>query len=202
VDINATKSWKGQNSSVITDFPELFTNEISDKRNPFDVLVLDIDGVLTNGTKLYSLDGTVAGKRYNDRDFTAIKRFLTEGIDVVFLSGDKAVNEAMAKLRGIEFVYAKSLDGNIEKSIYVDEIRQKYGAETLAYVGDDFYDLSGMSVADLSFCPADASPEVKSFASRVLSSRGGHGVVAELFNLYFSERTTKYPHDFVKSRFC
>ena len=201
VDINAEKASHGNNCAVLTDYPNKLSNGVVRKKNPFDVLVLDIDGVLTNGTKLYSPEGFIIGKRFNDRDFTAIKRFLTEGVDVVFLSGDKTVNEAMAKNRGIEFIYSKSDDGNIDKSVYVDQIRRKYDAQVVAYIGDDFYDLSGMAVSDFSFCPSDASSDVKRFADQVLSSGGGNGVVAELFDLYFSKRATRYPHDYIKSRF-
>jgi len=202
VDIDAKKDSPGMNHSILTDYPNKLRKSIDNKNKPFDLLILDIDGVLTNGTKLYSPEGSVIGKRFNDRDFTAIKRFLTEGVDVVFLSGDKTVNEAMANHRGIEFIYSKSKDGNIDKSIYVDEIRGKYKAQVVAYIGDDYYDLSGMAVSDFSFCPSDASSDVKQFADRVLSSAGGSGVVAELFDLYFSGRATKYPHDYIKSRFA
>lgn len=201
VDINGTRAEYGSNYSILTDYPKKLSTLMTPGKAPFDVLVLDIDGVMTNGTKLYTSEGVVTGKRYNDRDFTAIKRFLTEGIEVVFLSGDKTVNEGMAKSRGIEFVYAKSPDGNIDKSKYIDKIRDKYGAKTIAYVGDDFYDLSAMAVADISFCPSDASSDVKSFADHVLTSAGGTGVVAELFDLVFSNEMTKYPHDFIKSKF-
>ena len=63
----------------------------------FDLLILDVDGVLTNGTKVYDIDGNVVHKVFNDRDFTAIKRFKEEGVNVFFLSGDKKFNEEIAK---------------------------------------------------------------------------------------------------------
>lgn len=48
------------------------------------LLILDIDGVMTNGTKVYDDDHNVLSKSYNDKDFTAIKIFKQMGIDVCF----------------------------------------------------------------------------------------------------------------------
>ena len=82
---------------VITDFPSKLISTVAPP--PFDLLVLDIDGVMTDGTKAYGRNGRAFSKRYCDRDFTAIKRFKAAGVEVVFLSGDKSVNEAMARRR-------------------------------------------------------------------------------------------------------
>lgn len=201
IDLNAEMPEYGHLHSVMTDFPEKLSLNSTFVELPFDLLILDIDGVMTNGTKMYGVDGEVLGKRFNDKDFTAIKRFLAQGIDVVFLSGDRSVNEKMAEIRGIEFVYSKSKDGVLDKSRFVDELRMKYGARKVAYVGDDYYDLGAMLKADITFCPADAVIDVKKYVSHVTNCRGGEGVVAELFELSFRERRTVYAHDFIKSRF-
>ena len=71
--------------------------------NIIKLLILDIDGVMTDGTKLYGLDGLTMGKRYCDRDFTAIKQFKASGVQVCFLSGDDKVNEQMAKTRKTDY---------------------------------------------------------------------------------------------------
>ena len=60
------------------------------------LLILDIDGVLTDGTKTYDKDHNVLSKRFMCKDFTAIKKFIAANIDVVLISGDKW-NEKMAK---------------------------------------------------------------------------------------------------------
>ena len=52
------------------------------------LLILDVDGVLTDGNKTYDINHTCVYKKFNDRDFTAIKRFKATGINVVLLSGD------------------------------------------------------------------------------------------------------------------
>ena len=50
----------------------------------FKLLILDVDGVLTTGCKTYDLEGNVISKEFNDKDFTAIKRFKEKGLKVCF----------------------------------------------------------------------------------------------------------------------
>jgi 3-deoxy-D-manno-octulosonate 8-phosphate phosphatase (KDO 8-P phosphatase) len=152
----------------------------------FDLLILDIDGVLTNGTKVYDLNGDVVNKVFNDRDFTAIKRFFSKGINVCFLSGDKKFNEIMANRRNIDFFYGRDKKGNMNKINILNSILSKYDSKKFAYVGDDFYDLEIIKKADISFCPSDAIEDIKKFSNYILSSKGGEGVVAEIFDFYNS----------------
>ena len=66
-----------------------------------ELVILDIDGVLTDGKKYYDKTGMPFAKTYCDKDFTAIKRFRGAGVSVCFLSGDENVNKEMAKNRNI-----------------------------------------------------------------------------------------------------
>ena len=52
------------------------------------LLILDVDGIMTDGIKYYDREGTVKLKTFCDKDWTAIKRFRAIGINVVFLTGD------------------------------------------------------------------------------------------------------------------
>ena len=88
------------------------------------LLILDIDGVMTDGTKLYGLDGLTMGKRYCDRDFTSIKQFKAAGVQVCFLSGDDKVNEQMAKNRKTDFYYSRGR----EKTDYLSEFEKTYNS--------------------------------------------------------------------------
>lgn len=65
------------------------------------LLVLDVDGILTDGKKYYGIDGIPFAKTFCDKDWTSIKRFQALGIPVVFLSGDTRINESVAKNRNI-----------------------------------------------------------------------------------------------------
>ena len=65
----------------------------------YELLILDVDGVLTTGKKYYDLNGNTIMKTFNDRDFTAIKQFMCSGLNVIFLSGDQQVNQQVAEKR-------------------------------------------------------------------------------------------------------
>jgi len=145
------------------------------------LLVLDVDGVLTSGRKPYDSAGKVNHKEFNDKDFTAIKRFVEAGIPVVWLSGDKNINEVVAANRNIPFYYAKK-DGRLSKKEFVPIFCDAYGckASEICYVGDDYFDLDIIKELDVCYCPSDAVKEVK-VSSLMLDCAGGCGVVAELF---------------------
>ena len=67
------------------------------------LLVLDIDGILTNGKKTYDKYGNIISKSFCDKDWTAIKRFKSLGVEVMFLSGDP-FNEGVANKRNIDII--------------------------------------------------------------------------------------------------
>ena len=148
------------------------------------LLILDIDGVMTDGTKLYDLNGEVSHKRYCDLDFTAIKRFKEMGWSVCFVSADKSVNEAMAKKRGIDFYHSRQPDGSIDKSLILPDIMSKYrikDVKDVVYVGDDVHDLSIMRMVGKSFCVLNSPLVVKNeIPSLPVSS--GQGVVKQLYD--------------------
>lgn len=161
------------------------------------LLILDIDGVMTDGTKMYDLDGNVFGKKYNDKDFTAIKRFIASGVKVCFLSGDVNVNEAMAKKRNIDFYYSRGSNGIIDKAAFIPIFEEKYNvtADEMAYVGDDYFDLSIINKLFYTYCPSDSPLCVKDAVNVVLSPKAGDAVIANLYDLLTSFGTIKEASD-------
>ena len=157
------------------------------------LIILDIDGVMTDGRKFYISDGTTLCKQYNDKDFTAIKRFLALDINVCFLSGD-IWNKKMADLRNIKFYSGRNEDGNLSKLQSLHIILQDYNVsknETL-YVGDDIFDIEVLTYVKEGFCPKDSPSDVKN-VSTVLNRSGGEGVIAELFDLLLERGQIKKP---------
>ena len=154
----------------------------------FDLLILDVDGVLTNGTKVYDIEGNVVNKVFNDRDFTAIKRFKEKGVNVCFLSGDKKFNEEIAKKRNIDFFYGRNDNGEMDKISKLRELLIQYNSKKFAYVGDDYYDLEMIKSSDTSFCPNDAVDDIKKASDYVLNLKGSEGVVAEIFTMYIENK--------------
>lgn len=151
------------------------------------LVILDIDGVMTDGRKYYGLDGMPFAKTYCDKDFTAIKRLRGAGVEVCFLSGDNTVNQAMAKNRNIDFFYARGKD----KMDFIPEFQEKYNTtpEHMAYIGDDLFDSSMLEAVRYPFCPADACREVKKICvhavgyHNILQSNGGCNVIMEMVEL-------------------
>jgi 3-deoxy-D-manno-octulosonate 8-phosphate phosphatase (KDO 8-P phosphatase) len=144
------------------------------------LVILDIDGVLTDGSKIYGQDGLCHYKRYCDKDFTAIKKLMACGVSVCFLSGDSSVNLSMAQNRNIDFYLSKNLD----KASFVDEFKQKYkcSSEEMLYIGDDIFDVSLLKIVGYPVCPSDACQEVKDCSELILNSKGGDNVIMELFD--------------------
>lgn len=122
------------------------------------LVILDIDGVMTDGRKYYNAEGMPFIKTYCDKDFTAIKRLRGAGVSVCFLSGDDFINKAMAKNRNIDFYSARGKD----KADFLDEFEATYGATRaeMAYIGDDLFDYSVMAAVGHAYCPSDACPDI------------------------------------------
>jgi len=143
------------------------------------LIILDVDGVLSDGKKWYDSTGRTILKTFCDKDFTAIKKFKSGGCSVMFLSGDKSINEQIAKNRNIYFVYTRGKC----KSEFLEQIKAKYNVadNEIAFMGDDTFDKGLMDKLKYSFCPSDAPKEVKLSCHNVLNNTGGNNCVLELY---------------------
>jgi len=153
------------------------------KKEDIRFLVLDVDGVLTDGGMYYSNSGDEF-KKFNTKDGMGIKEILKKGVKVGFLSNGK--NDALIKNRAellkVKYVYV----GNENKLKVLDKWLKKLKLtyNNVAYVGDDINDLEVMGVVGLSACPGDAVKAVKAKAGLILSKNGGEGCVRELIDEY------------------
>ena len=143
------------------------------------LLVLDIDGVLTDGIKPIDEDGNVLWKNFYDKDFSALNE-LRKWFDVVFLSGDNRINENMAARKGIPFYWSYE---DKKKTLQIILEERSLTKHEVVFVGDDVPDLECLSFIPLSFCPADAIGAARERATFILKINGGHGVIVELKEL-------------------
>jgi len=137
------------------------------------VLLLDFDGVLTDGTKIYDLDGKVMAKAVNDRDRLAVIQLMREGWRIIVVSGDARCNKGVIEDLGAEFVYARGGDKlSIVSEMPIDKT-QTY------FIADDIRDVPVMKMLSKphSFCPKDCVPSVKKFA-KIINCLSGKGVVS------------------------
>ena len=151
------------------------------------LLILDVDGVLTDGKKTYDVSGNVISKTFNDRDWTAIKQFKAAGWKVVFLSGDRCVNEAVAKNRNSPFYCNRPTKGEgpmRDKAEWVNIFTKEYKTSNfkMIYIGDDIFDINIMLSVGRSYCPSDAPWAVKEAATGVLQGKSGDNLISELWD--------------------
>jgi YrbI family 3-deoxy-D-manno-octulosonate 8-phosphate phosphatase len=147
------------------------------------LLVLDVDGVMTNGGMYYTESGDEF-KKFNTKDGMGIKRAKQAGMELGILSSgfNSKLIERRAALFGIERVHV----GSGEKLPILQGWCSDLGLElhNVAYLGDDINDLPIMERVALSACPADAVPAIKDVARVHLSKKGGEGCVRELIDNY------------------
>ena len=160
--------------------PSRLPSDVRNRLEPIKVLILDVDGVLTDGTLIYSAEGESL-KRFSVRDGLAVRLLLGAGVDVAVLSG--RTSDAVT-VRCIELGMRQDLviQGSRDKSADFDRIEQLLGLEDreVAAVGDDLPDLPMLARAGFAACPADAAPEVMAACDLVCGSVGGHGAVREV----------------------
>jgi 3-deoxy-D-manno-octulosonate 8-phosphate phosphatase (KDO 8-P phosphatase) len=158
------------------------------------LIILDVDGVLTDGKKYYDRDGTVRLKTFCDKDWTAIKRFRAQGINVIFLTGDP-FNVSIAENRKIDVIVNRQNGTHTDKADYLNEICQEYGvnSDEILFVGDDIFDYGLMSLIGYKFCPFDAVNELKNICI-VLKNNGGNNLISELYE-YLTTKDMIPPYD-------
>jgi 3-deoxy-D-manno-octulosonate 8-phosphate phosphatase (KDO 8-P phosphatase) len=154
---------------------------IADRARRIRLLLLDVDGVLTDGKILLHHDGTES-KQFDIRDGTGIVLAQKAGIRVGLLSARQsaATVERAAQLR-ITLVRQGSLD----KLATYEEIRRELDLDdaAIAFMGDDLLDLPVLGRVGLAAAPADAVDPVRNRVHWVSTRRGGDGAVRELSEL-------------------
>jgi len=164
----------------------LTEDDLSDRARDLVWMLLDVDGLLTDGRLFYGSDGGVR-KAFDTRDGFGIKLAQWAGIKVGLLTGraDAGVLRRADEL-GLDAVVA----GRQEKAPALAEFlaRQGLTPERVAYGGDDLPDLPVLVHCGLSFAPADAVPEVRERVDVVLSRPGGRGAVREMVELLLRAR--------------
>ncbi len=141
-------------------------------------IVLDVDGVLTDGTLWLMEDGQMV-RRMNIKDGYALQLAIKKGYRILVISGgqSEAVRVRLQKL-GIMDVHL----GVENKAGLFEQYRQHHQLEKeeILVMGDDIPDFSIMQLAGLACAPADATPEILQIASYVSARKGGEGCVRDV----------------------
>ncbi len=142
------------------------------------LLVLDVDGVLTDGGLWTTESGEVL-KRFDVRDGLGIRLLQQAGVEVAWLSGGKSgATEQRARYLGIRHV----LTGVRDKPAALRDLQELLGVKQAesAFVGDDLNDLAVRPAIGLLLCTADAVAPLRQRADWVLDRNGGDGAVRRL----------------------
>ena len=148
-------------------------------------LICDIDGTLTNGLVWYGDDGEEL-KSFNIKDGSAIKKLLSKGFKVGFLSGrDSVPLRIRAQELGVEFLKLNQSD---KKKGCLELLREmKLEAVNVAYIGDDENDIPCCSLIPFSFAVKNCHKDLQKISRFHLDVKGGEGVInafIEKLNLY------------------
>ncbi len=146
--------------------------------NHITTFILDVDGVLTDGTVHVAPNGEML-REMHIRDGFAMKAAIESGYHVCIISGGS--NEGVRiRLRnlGITDIHL----GTPNKVETFNEYIELYDikAENVAYMGDDIPDFHVMKLVGLPSCPQDASPEIKAISKYISHKNGGKGAVRDL----------------------
>ena len=154
-----------------------------------ELLVLDVDGVMTDGGLIVHADGTES-KRFHTLDGHGIRLWLRAGLKVALLSGRRSapVAKRAAEL-GIPYVLEDCHFKRPALEQLLESLHLK--AEQVAYIGDDLPDLPVLQFVGFSAAVANAVDEVKSCVNYVTTRPGGSGAVREVIE-YILKNTGKW----------
>lgn len=164
------------------------STEQLDKIKRLKLLILDVDGVLTDG-RLFFDDNGKEYKCFHARDGHGIKLLRQSGVEVAVISGRKSNSVALRmQSLGVDLVY----QGHENKRAAFAEILQTLSLqpEQAAHVGDDVLDLPVMTLAGFAVAVADANFAVKQRADWCTELAGGLGAVREVCDLIMQVQGT------------
>lgn len=160
---------------------EVLNESLIHKIRSIRILILDVDGVMTDGRIIMDDKGCEV-KNFNVKDGHGIKMLMRYGVDIILLTGRRSnVVEHRARDLGIVEVY----QGIFNKVEIFNEIllKKALNSEQIAFIGDDIVDIPLLKRVGFSVAVADASEDVKRSVDYITSKKGGSGAVREICEL-------------------
>lgn len=154
------------------------TQKFSDP-SKIELIIFDVDGVLTDGTININDDG-IETKRFNVRDGYGIRLWLNAGYQIAIITGRSG--EALKhRVKSLKIDPDLVLQGSRDKSAALDVIIEKTGIELekIGYLADDWPDLCAMTRVGYPMAVHDAEPEVVKISAFVSSHKGGRGAARD-----------------------
>jgi len=162
------------------------TPSLKNKISKVKFLLLDVDGVLTDGRIVYDANG-VDSKFFDVHDGLGIFLLSLMGIKTILITakGSETIKPRAKDMR-VEAVYENILP----KTRVYEKVVKKYGLKDaeVCFVGDDLVDLCVMKRAGVPIAPKNAAPEIKERALLVTKKEGGRGAVREVAELILKSK--------------
>lgn len=161
------------------------SKSLLEKCKKIQLLISDVDGVLTDGGMYYSEKGEVM-KKFNTKDGMGVELLRIKKIKTILLTKENTdIVKKRAKKINVE-VYV----GVLKKEKLLDEICKKHNVknEEIAYIGDDVNDIEIMKLVGFSASPQDAIEEVKKISNFTSNLKGGNGVLREIADMILSTK--------------
>jgi len=154
---------------------------LRDRIQAIDLMVLDVDGVLTGGGIVYATHSGEASqeiKAFHVRDGSGLKRWHLAGKRSAIVTGRSS---AIVERRAAELGIGMVLQGMEDKATGLKQVLAwaGLGPASVCYVGDDHPDVPAMRLAGLAVAVADACPDARAAAHYVTGAAGGAGAVRE-----------------------
>jgi len=137
-------------------------------------LVMDVDGVLTNGQFEYSALGKIS-KIFGPHDSDALN-IISRKVKILFVSADHR-GYKISETRVRDMGYELRLQSAAERSELINSLKNEH---FVIYMGDSFTDIASLQIAHIGAVPAGAHPSAIKESDLVMKSSGGNGAVAEL----------------------
>ncbi len=157
--------------------------ELEKRSAQIKMLVMDVDGVLTDGGMYYTSSGEEI-KKFSTKDGRGIMNLRKAGIMTAFLSS--GIKNEVARHRAEMLKVDKYYIGLELKIKIFDQWCHELNLkpQEVAFIGDDINDLDVINKAGFTSCPADAVDQVKNQVNVVLRKKGGEGCVREFIDKY------------------
>ena len=154
---------------------------LSSRCSAIELLLLDVDGVLTDGSIVYA-DNEVELKSFHVRDGSGLKLWHLAGKRSAIISGRRS---SVVEVRASELGIGKVMQGAADKQAAFADVlaHAAVRAEQVCFIGDDLPDLPLLRQCGLAVAVADACIEVRAAAQYVTRAPGGRGAVREVIEL-------------------
>lgn len=168
----------GQIGLLIKMIEEMHKPKAKIATSDIKLLLLDVDGVMTDGGMYYTESGDFI-KKFNAKDGLAIRRAERYGLEIGFISSSTNSNIIRSRAATLKVDLVHVGDGQKIEIVKGWLAERNLDFSQVAYIGDDLNDLEVMQKVGLACCPADACKTVKEQVHVILQSKGGEGVVRE-----------------------